>query len=615
MAIAYQPPGVSISEDVSPSNGAFVVNSTNVCLIGQTRGYEVRTIQVQFDGESNDPVAFNVPAGGVLEKVDSTHTFVSALDAVNPTKGLGAPGYTESAVGTSEVQTLTISGSGLGGTYTLEFDGQETGNIAYNAAAATIRASLEALSNIAPGDVTVTGTGPYVITFAGQYAYENVPLIVADDANLTGSSPDATVVTTTAGVPGAGDFAAVLSNDNTTVTITPSAASWINTAGVPVTINFTYRYVADNYFEPIRLTSASQVQSRFGPALNDSGTAIATPISYAASLAFENGAGSLVIQPLIARDGDGVVTRGTESVTNDWAESLVNLREIEDVNVIVPVVGQSASGVSDSVQLSIYKLVQYHQQFMKGEGQYIFGLFGDDSTTSASNGDMATLRANADELADRYGGLVAEANVYVSPSKFYRASPVAGADALAVGGQYMAAAIAGMLSAYPVTTPLTRRQVSGFLTVGETRLRADKDADASHGLMVIEQRGRAVQVRHSVTLDTTNVARRELSVVRAKHNVIESVRTSIDAALPITADGSAATTLKLIVIGVLEQLRGLREIVNYSDVQARVLLGDPTKGEVRFSYRPSFPLNNVNVVFALDLTTGDGDTTITDAIA
>jgi hypothetical protein len=612
MAIAYQPPGVTITEETSPSNGAFLVDSTNVCLIGQTRGYALKTVQVQFPGTNNDPVSFTVPAGGVLERVASGQTFVSALDAVNPTKGAGGAGvgYTETGLGTNEVQRLTIANA-TGGTYTLTFSGQTTSALAYNANAAAIQTALIALSNLATGDVTVSGSGPYTISFAGEYSYEDVPAIVAAGDNLTGSSPTATITTITPGVPIAGDFSCSLSSDKTVVTVTPSATSWLATANSPVTVNFVYRYVADNYFDPIRLTSSSQVQSRFGPALNSTGTAIVTPVSYAAAVAFENGAGSLVIQPLIARDSEGVVTQGTESNEDDWEASLLNLREIEDVNVIVPVIGQSASGVSNSVQLDIYKKLQDHQSFMKAEGQYIFGIFGDDSTTSASNGDMLTLRANADELSDRYGGLIAESNVYISPSKFYRASPVAGADPIAVGGQYMAAAIAGMLAAYPVTTPLTRRQVSGFVSVGETRLRADKDADGSHGLMVIEQKGRAVQVRHSITLDTTNVARRELSVVRAKHNVIESVRTTIDNALPIVADSNSENTLTLLVIDVLEALRGAREIVAYQDVQARVLTGDPTIGEVRFSYRPSFPLNYVNVVFALDLTTGDVNTTTT----
>lgn len=39
------------------------------------------------------------------------------------------------------------------GTFTLTAGGQTTGNIAYNASAATVQSALEALSNIDPGEV------------------------------------------------------------------------------------------------------------------------------------------------------------------------------------------------------------------------------------------------------------------------------------------------------------------------------------------------------------------------------------------------------------------------------------------------------------------------------
>jgi hypothetical protein len=99
---------------------------------------------------------------------------------------------------TSEVQTITITGTPTGGTYTLTFDGETTGNIAYNANAAAIEAALEALPNIDPDEVTVAGSGPYTATFV--LALGNVPQMTADGTNLTGgTTPDVTVTTTTPG--------------------------------------------------------------------------------------------------------------------------------------------------------------------------------------------------------------------------------------------------------------------------------------------------------------------------------------------------------------------------------------------------------------------------------
>ena len=59
---------------------------------------------------------------------------------------------------TNETQTVRVTNA-TGGTFTLTFNGQTTAPIAYNATAAQIQAALEALSNIAAGDILVTG-GP-----------------------------------------------------------------------------------------------------------------------------------------------------------------------------------------------------------------------------------------------------------------------------------------------------------------------------------------------------------------------------------------------------------------------------------------------------------------------
>jgi len=113
--------------------------------------------------------------------------------------------YVKYAGTTSEVQTLTITGAPTGGAYTLTFSGDETSNIAYNADAAAIQAALEGLDSIDPGDVTVTGTGPFTVTFGGQYMGVNVFAFSVDSTGLTGgSSPSVTVATVTEGGAAAG---------------------------------------------------------------------------------------------------------------------------------------------------------------------------------------------------------------------------------------------------------------------------------------------------------------------------------------------------------------------------------------------------------------------------
>jgi hypothetical protein len=102
----------------------------------------------------------------------------------------------------SEVQTVTITGTPTGGTFTLTYSGQTTAAIAYNAVAATVQTALENLSNLVPGDVTVTGgpgpATPYVVTFRAGMG--NVAQMSASAAGLTGgTAPAVNVVTTTPG--------------------------------------------------------------------------------------------------------------------------------------------------------------------------------------------------------------------------------------------------------------------------------------------------------------------------------------------------------------------------------------------------------------------------------
>lgn len=101
----------------------------------------------------------------------------------------------------AEVQSVAITGTPTGGTFTLTFDGQTTATIVYNATASAVQTALEALSNIATGDVVVAGGAlpgtAVTVTFQGAYAGVNVPAMTGNAASLTGGTTPAVVVTTT----------------------------------------------------------------------------------------------------------------------------------------------------------------------------------------------------------------------------------------------------------------------------------------------------------------------------------------------------------------------------------------------------------------------------------
>jgi hypothetical protein len=96
-----------------------------------------------------------------------------------------------------EVQTITYGGSGLTD-YTLTFDGQTTESISADATAADVQEALEALDNIGPGNVVVTGEvgGPFTVKFVGALANQDVAQMTATPNGGTGS---VTIATQTAG--------------------------------------------------------------------------------------------------------------------------------------------------------------------------------------------------------------------------------------------------------------------------------------------------------------------------------------------------------------------------------------------------------------------------------
>lgn len=95
--------------------------------------------------------------------------------------------------------------SASGGTFTITFKGQTTGNIAHNASAATVQTALLALTNLDTGDVVASGgalgTSPVVLTFGGDYAGLKVSGLSVNGANLTGTGASVAVNTTTEGAP------------------------------------------------------------------------------------------------------------------------------------------------------------------------------------------------------------------------------------------------------------------------------------------------------------------------------------------------------------------------------------------------------------------------------
>lgn len=161
--------------------------------------------------------ASTIPEIAEVEAVDfETHLTLTAKTAGVPFTVTGATTnstqasdseitITETTPGvepTNEQQVLTLNSPSTGGSFAITFDGQTTAALDFDITAAELKTALEALSNIAVGDLSVIGgpfpASPIYVTFGGAFAGTDVPLMTVDGTNLTGGG-SVTVTTTREG--------------------------------------------------------------------------------------------------------------------------------------------------------------------------------------------------------------------------------------------------------------------------------------------------------------------------------------------------------------------------------------------------------------------------------
>lgn len=151
--------------------------------------------------------------------------------------------------GTDEVQTETVTATGGTRTLTVQTGAntQTTAPIAWDADAATIQAALEALSNVAAGDIIVSGLGPFVYTFSGTpVEKQDVNLIAVNTYALTGGSSSFAVTT-----PGVGLLHAITRLTGYTLPLTTFYVGFRGSSEQPVI----FKNVVVNSF---RVRSASR---------------------------------------------------------------------------------------------------------------------------------------------------------------------------------------------------------------------------------------------------------------------------------------------------------------------------------------------------------------------
>jgi hypothetical protein len=173
---------------VIPNSGSTAVTSEldALGLLEQTARDHTRGQKVFL----HVPIRLIIRVGAYLSRVGNE--IRTPTDAV-VIADAGYPGTGPTDGGTRSVQTVTITGAPTGGSFTLTRDGHVTAAIPWNATATQVANAINAVA----GPVTVTGSGPYVVTAA--LAGTEAPMTAA--SSLTGgTAPGVTVANTTPGV-------------------------------------------------------------------------------------------------------------------------------------------------------------------------------------------------------------------------------------------------------------------------------------------------------------------------------------------------------------------------------------------------------------------------------
>lgn len=357
------------------------------------------------------------------------------------------------------------------------------------------------------------------------------------------------------------------------------------------TVTVSYNYADDSYFTLNNFSDFASFIAVYGSPFNSLTAQITSPLSFAAQVAFENGANQIY----------AVALNGLGSLSDQYNAAYALTLNNFDVNILVPIF--ATGSIADASAFSPYiSGLTSHLSTAENNGTPRISLVGLPETFSTT--------VTPDTIAPSFD---TDRVLFAWPDQitYYNSSTN---TTQVVGGSYIAAAASGVLANNPLNQGLTQQKISSFSGLTPSYLltasTSNKNLWSSKGVAVVEQNriGQLV-FRHGVTTDTSSVTNRELSIVRCKDALFLIVQQSLQQAnligSPITSD--TALNVKGILTSALETSLAAGIIASYDNVTvAQQVLpnGDPTVIDCTFSYTPTYPLNYITVTFSLDLNTG-----------
>ena len=420
---------------------------------------------------------------------------------------------------------------------------------------------------------------------------------------IVGEGPSTRTVTDTAIVRGSGDFDVLPNSGSAVGYITLSAVSpypgaaasysnwegyhstsgsssiyWGGTAGDTApregeTYYASYTYaVPSDQFDPQLFVDSKDVKAFYGAESTGTGK-----LTITANMALENGAPAVMC----------IQVQGNPAVSANWSTALDKLKKKSSIAYVVPITSGSA----------IQSLAITHCEIESNPdiGHERECIIGADSTVST----VQNFVDKADALDNKKVILVApDADVARTPS-------------LTLGGEYIAAALSGLITGQDkIIKPVTGKQIVGFTIPDDQYEPYDMNRMANAGVCVIYAKSGLIKVRHAITTDTSNADNREISVVAADDLVRRITRNSLNDAyigkgivISESTPAAVAATVKsiwnsLVRDGLISSY-GTKNDPTTGEVAitASQDSSEPTRINVAGSVKFLYPLNYISVEF------------------
>lgn len=371
--------------------------------------------------------------------------------------------------------------------------------------------------------------------------------------------------------------------------------------GQQVTIS--YNYADITYYQPQTFTDSQSVLNAYGNPFvstvptTPNASQIANPLSFAALVAFRNGANTIITVALNPADGN---------LEAQFISAYNKLSNIFSATLVVPVFTDDLTPPSGSVAAYSNLLAADLKAACisaSNNGYPRIGFFGLPRNYSESDVSIPTLT----------GSLVHRRIVIVYPEIVIAINSVTN-QLFNASGCYLAVAAAAILSSLPISTGITQQAVGGFSGLTQFEINnmtpSFMNTLAAAGTSIIQRiwNGSLV-VRHGLTTDMSAQNNREISMVRQGDTLNVTLQQGLQKSGLIGSPIQAHTlaVVQAAITSILEQAITQQIILDWTNltiVQQAPPSGDPTIISFTFMYAPFVPMNYIQGVFALNLTSG-----------